>query len=252
MIKRIFCVWYRHYKVYTKNFFTNALPPFLEPMVFLLGIGFGLGRYLPQEFGAEFIQFLASGLLVTSAMFTSAYECTYGSYTRLEFDKIYDGMLSAPISVRDIVLGEVLWAGSKGLFFSLAALVIMSILNIFTFQTSILAPIAGFLTGLMFSTLSLSITSVVKSFNNFNFYFSGFISPMFFFSGVVFPLDRLPTFFQIFAEFLPLTHCARLARFLAGIMPINYLFFWDIFYIFAFIAVFLYIALIRFKKILID
>lgn len=209
---RLFSVWYRHMRVYTKNLIANGLPPFLEPLIFLVAIGLGLGRYITEMRGVPYLPFLATGILVTTAMFTASFECTYGTFIRLEFDKAYDGMISAPITVKDLFTGEVLWAGTKGLFFSLSVLSIVSAFGILSFKTCAAAPAVGFLTGAMFSALSLLVTSFVSDINQFNFYFTGFISPMFFFSGVVFSLDTLPKAMQWIAEVFPLTHSVRLVR----------------------------------------
>ena len=70
----------------------------------------------------------------------------------------------------------------------------------------------GFLTGAMFGALSLVVTAFVRNINHFNFYFTGFLSPMFFFSGTVFPLESLPRGLRPFAEIMPLTHSVRLTR----------------------------------------
>jgi len=213
LAQRLFSVWYRHVRVYTKNLISNGLPPFLEPLLFLMGVGLGLGKYITQSMdGLSYIDFLGTGLLVTAAMFTAAYECTFGTFIRLEFEKVYDGMLAAPITVNDLIIGEILWAGTKGLFFTFAVLCILTLFGITHLPEGLLAPLVGFLTGLMFGTLSLWVTSFVKTINHFNFYLTGIISPMFFFSGVVFPISNLPPSVRFIAEVVPLTHSVRLAR----------------------------------------
>jgi lipooligosaccharide transport system permease protein len=213
LTQRLFSVWYRHVRVYTQNLISNGLPPFLEPLLFLAGVGLGLGRYISQPMeGLPYLDFLGTGLLVTAAMFTSAFECSYGTFIRLEFEKVYDGMLAAPITVNDLLIGEILWAGTKGFFFSFAVLCVLTAFRIIHLPAGLLAPFVGFLTGLMFATLSLWITSFVKTINHFNFYMTGFISPMFFFSGVVFPVSNLPASIRFLAEIVPLTHAVRLVR----------------------------------------
>jgi lipooligosaccharide transport system permease protein len=208
LTRRLFSVWYRHTRVYTKNLISNGLPPFLEPLLFLLGVGLGLGKYITESMdGLSYIDFLGTGLLVTAA-----YECTFGTFIRLEFEKVYDGMLAAPITVNDLIIGEIIWAGTKGLFFTFAVLCILTIFRITHLPESLLAPLVGFLAGLMFATLSLWVTSFVKTINHFNFYLTGIISPMFFFSGVVFPISNLPPSVRFIAEIVPLTHAVRLAR----------------------------------------
>jgi lipooligosaccharide transport system permease protein len=211
--RRLFSVWYRHMRVYTRNLISNGLPPFLEPLLFLMGVGLGLGTYIKQQIeGLSYIEFLGTGLLVTASMFTSAFECTFGTFIRMEFEKTYDGMLAAPITVNDLIVGEIIWAGSKGLFFSFAVLCVLTAFRIIHLPYGLLAPLVGFLTGLMFGSLSLFVTSFVKTINHFNFYMTGFISPMFFFGGVVFPVSNLPRSVQFVAEIVPLTHVVRLAR----------------------------------------
>ena len=249
---RLYSVWFRHMRVYTQNLISNGFPPFLEPLIFLAGVGMGLGHYINGEMGGvSYIEYLGTGLLVTAAMFTSAFECSYGTFIRLEFDKVYDGMLAAPMTVNNLIVGEMLWAGTKGFFFTSAVLCILSIFHIVALPNALLAPFVGFFTGLMFASLSLFITSFVKSINHFNFYFTGFISPMFFFSGVVFPLENLPAKIRPVAELVPLTHSVRIVR---SICTNDYksILFFDMTYIVAFIVVFGYFAIKRLKKRLVN
>lgn len=238
-------------RVYTKNLIANGLPPFLEPLIFLSAIGLGLGKYINAMNGVPYISFLAAGLLVTTAMFTASFECSFGTYIRLEFDKAYDGMLSAPITVNDLLIGEILWAGTKGFFFSLSVLIIVSAFGVLPIESSIAAPFIGFLTAIMFASISLFITSFVKDINQFNFYFTGFISPMFFFSGVVFTLDHFPKVIQYISEILPLTHSVRLVRAACHLSSGKYIF-PDITYILLFSFFMSALAIKRLKKRLID
>ncbi|MFC1781276.1 ABC transporter permease [Planctomycetota bacterium] len=211
--RRLYSVWYRHMRVYTKNIISNGFPPFLEPLIFLAGIGLGLGKYITERMGGvTYIEYLGTGLLVTTAMYTAAFECSFGTFIRLEFDKVYDGMLAAPMTVNNLIVGEILWAGTKGFFFSFAVLCILTIFGIVSMPYVLLTPFIGFLTGVTFACLSLFVTSFVKTINHFNFYFTGLLSPMFFFSGVVFPVENLPPFLWPFSEIVPLTHSVRLAR----------------------------------------
>jgi len=250
-IKRVASVWYRHFRVYVRDFISNAMPPFVEPMIFLGGIGLGLGTYILDMNGQSYSQFLAKGLLVTSAMFTASFECTYGTYIRMEYDNIYDGMLAAPIRVFDLLFGEILWAGTKGMFFSTAVLSVFVSFGVISLESCLIAPIIGFFTGIMFSVLSLLFTSFVNNINYFNFYFTGIVSPMFFFSGIVFPTTNLPSFLQPIIEFLPLTHSIRLIRRVSS-GEINNLLLLDVLYILAFCIIVGYLAIKRLNKRLID
>jgi lipooligosaccharide transport system permease protein len=251
LARRIYSVWYRHYRVYTKSLVSNGLPPFLEPLIFLAGIGLGMGKYVASMAGMPYLVFLATGLPITSAMFTAAFECTFGTFIRLEFDKVYDGMLASPITANDLLIGEILWAGSKGIFFALAVVAVEALFGIVPMPASLLSGLVGFLTGVMFATISLLITSFVSNINQFNFYFTGFLSPMFFFSGVVFPIENLPAVLRPVAEIFPLTHSVRMAREL-GVGPVTVRSGVDLLVIIAFIAVSGFFALRRLRRKLIQ
>lgn len=212
LIKRVLSVWFRHYRVYVKNLISNGFPPFLEPLFFLTGVGLGLGQYVGLIEGTSYVMFLAAGIMAPPAMFTASFECTFGAHMRLEVDKVYDGMIASSITVRDLFVGEILFCGTKGLFFSSAVLLVVYPFGLIASPMGFLAPTGGFLTGLMFAALGLYVTSFVVSFHQFNFYFTGLITPMFFFSGVVFPLSSLPEYVQPVAELFPLTHSVRFIR----------------------------------------
>lgn len=244
---RLASVWYRHMLVYTRNLLSNGLPPFLEPLIFLAGVGLGLGKYITSMDGIPYLQYLASGLLVTSAMYTAAFECTYGTFIRLEYARAYDGMLSAPIRAEDLILGEILWAGTKGFFFSFAVLIIVTVFGVIQPGLSLLAPFVGFLTGILFAAISLWVTSFVKTINHFNFYMTGFLSPMFFFSGVVFPVSSLPKPLQPVAEILPLAHVVRLIRAFC-FSEFSVILWWDLVYVVVISIFFSYFSIRRLKK----
>ncbi len=245
--QRVFSVWYRHILVYVKNIFSNGIPPFLEPLLFLAGVGIGLGGFVGEINGIPYVTFLAAGIIAPPAMFTAAYECTFGTFIRLEFDKVYDGMIAASITVKDLFIGEILFCGTKGLFFSSAVLAVLSVFGLIGSFMAIFSIIVGFFTGMMFAALSLLVTSYVSNINHFNFYFTGFITPTFFLSGIVFPLNTLPKFVEIIAQIFPLVHSVNLMRafcfkkfelFLIG----------DVLYIIAFILVIGFIAIKRLEK----
>ncbi len=247
LVMRIYSVWYRHSRVYTKHLISNGFPPFIEPLFFLAGVGLGLGHYVGLIEGVSYVKFLAAGIIVPSAMFTAAFECTFGTFIRLEFDKVYDGMLSSSISVNDLLVGEMLFAGTKSFFFSGAVLFIVSVFGLIDTPLALLTPFAGFFTGLMFAAFSLYVTSYVSTINHFNFYFTGFLTPMFFFSGIVFPLKSLPPSLQVAAEFFPLTHSTNIIRALCFENFSSRLFL-DAAYIILFIAVFGFLSVRRLGK----
>jgi lipooligosaccharide transport system permease protein len=248
LVWRLYSVWYRHMRVYSKNLISNGFPTFLEPLLFLAGIGLGLGRYVTDSMeGLKYMEFLGTGLLVTASMYTAAFECTFGTFIRLEFEKVYDGMLAAPITASNLILGEVLWVGTKGLFFSFSVLCVLAAFGVVPFFHSLPVVLVGFATGVMFGVLALVVTSFVKTINHFNFFLTGVLSPMFFLCGVVFPINDLPKAIRPVAELMPLTHVVRWVRAIcashvrAGLA-------WDLLYIVVFTVVVGWFAVNRLRK----
>lgn len=247
LARRLYSVWFRHFRVYTKNLISNGLPPFFEPLFFLLGVGLGLGTYVGVINGVTYIQFLAAGVIVSPAMYTSAFECSFGTFIRLEFDKVYDGMLAAPMTVENLLVGEILFAGTKSVIFSASVLVVIALFGLVPSPMALLTPFVGGLTGLMFAALSLYVTSFVKNINHFNFYFTGLLTPLFFFSGIVFPLESLPRWLQLLALAFPLAHPTIIIRALCfndlrpGLL-------WNGLYILVFTLFFAFLSVRRLKK----
>jgi len=248
LFQRIFSVWSRHDRVYNSNFFSNAFPSFFEPVIFLIGIGIGLGKMIPKVGGVDYILFLATGLIVTSSMFSASYECTFGTFIRLEFDHVYDGMLGAPISTYNVIIGEIFFAGTKGVLFTFGVLAVTWISGIIRYPLSILSIAIGFISGIMFAAMAMYITSFVRSINHLNFYFTGLLSPMFFFSGIVFPIETLPKTLRYISEIIPLTHVVRLARAFCVPGLLNAWLILDFIYCIGFIALFGWLAVKRMKK----
>jgi lipooligosaccharide transport system permease protein len=168
IVKRLYSVWYRHYKVYTKNLLSNGFLPFIEPLVFLGGMGLGLGGYIANVDNTPYIKYLAMGLPLSSAMFTAAFECSYGTFYRMEYSKTYEGMLTGPLTVTDLFLGEIIWCGTKGAFYASAVISVFVACGTIPFTISlILIPFIGALVGLMFGGFSLVFVTFVKSMSCF-------------------------------------------------------------------------------------
>ena len=209
---RTAAVWYRDAKVWTKFYKASILGNLGEPLLYLLAMGWGLGRMVGNVDGIPYIQFLAPGLVCSTAMYAATFECTFGSFTRMTRQNTYDAILATPVSLEDIVAGEILWGASKGLLSGTAMLVVMSLFGLVTSFWSILALALVFLIGLLFASLSMIVTARAPSYDFFSYYFTLVIAPMFLFSGIFFPVSNLPVWAQTFAWFLPLTHGVSASR----------------------------------------
>jgi lipooligosaccharide transport system permease protein len=211
-MERIFAVWRRHQRVYFKFFLANVLPPFLEPLMVILALGVGLAAYMKLIQGVPYAEFLAPGMIAASPMWSASFETTYGTFIRMEYEKIYEAILASPVSFVEMVVGEVLWVASKCSMFSFGVLLVVVSFGLVGSWWALLVVPLGFLGGMVFALLGILVTSQVKEINNFNFYLTGVVTPMFFFSGAFFPLSELPRGLYDFALALPMTHLVALMR----------------------------------------
>ena len=212
-------VWRRNFeswKQFAPSFFVAQLG---EPIFYLLAIGYGVGRYVAEMGGLPYAVFLAPGIVATTAMNTASFESTFGAFTRMTQQNTYVAILATPCSVADIVAGDTLWAATKSLIGVCFVLAVIAAFGLFSSPWALALVPFGFLVGLLFASLGLVATSRAPSYDFFNYYFTLFISVMFLFSGVFFPLENLPPWAQTLAWFLPLTHAVQVARALAAGAP---------------------------------
>ncbi len=213
--RRAFKVWLRNRDTWLKFYRASLVGNLAEPVLFLLAFGLGLSRFISDINGIPYINYIAPGLMLAAAMNAATFECTFGAYTRMAAQKTYDAIIVTPVSIEEVAAGEILWGASKAF---LSATIILAVLIPWGLADSpwlVLAPVLFLLSGLMFASLALVVTAFAPSYDYFSYYFSLVVSPMFFFSGVFFPLDHLPPWVQTVSWFLPLTHAVNVSRGLA-------------------------------------
>ncbi len=209
-------VWLRNFTIYSKTYKTNLLPNFFEPLIYLLGMGIGLGAFVREIQGVPYLTYIAPGLMASSAMMGASFETTYNCFVKLHFGKIYDAMLVTPLNVEDIVLGEMMWATTRSLIYGLSFFVVISFMGIPTWSSPLaVIPIVA-LIGLLFAVFGLLFTSLIPIIDLYSYYYTLFMTPMFLFSGIFFPLDTLPEWVEKVAWYTPLYHAVNLAR--AGVL----------------------------------
>ena len=206
-------VWRRNASMYARTWKLNLLPNFFEPVFYLMSIGIGVGSYIQEMGGLSYAAFLAPGLVCVAAMNGASFEVTYNVFVRLEFDKAYDAMLTTPIQPADIFAGELLWAVTRSCLYGGIFFLVVALFGLAPMPYALLGLLAIPLTGLLFSAIGLAFTLRVPTIELFSFYFTLFLTPLFLFSDVFFPLDeRLSGNWLRLAEALPLLHPVRIAR----------------------------------------
>ena len=211
---RFLAVWLRNARVWRRFALPSLLGDFGEPFLYLLGLGYGLGRFIGDMADLPYLVYLASGVLCVTAMYAATFEGLYAAFTRLTRQDTYGAMLNTPLQVPDIVAGEVAWCATKSLIGGTALLVVAAILGAVPGGAGgILAALpVVFLTGLTFGALALLITSLAPTYDFFLYYFTMIITPMFLFSGVFYPVETLPDWLRPVVYGLPLTHAVDLVR----------------------------------------
>lgn len=199
--------------MYRRTWKLNILPNFFEPLLYLISIGIGVGAYIAEIGGTSYIAFLAPGLVCVAAMNGASFEVTYNIYVRLTFEKAYDAMLTTPVEPDDILAGEVLWAITRATIYGGCFYIVVAVVGLAPLPSSLLVLPLLPLSGLLFAAIGMAFTLQIRSIDLFSFYFTLFLTPLFLFSGVFFPLEeRLSGLWLWVAEILPLLHPVRLAR----------------------------------------
>ncbi|MGB8856889.1 MAG: ABC transporter permease [Burkholderiales bacterium] len=221
---RFWPVWRRNYMVWKKLAIPSVLGNLADPMIYMFGLGYGLGSLLPEINGMPYITFLAAGTICYSTMNSASFEALYSAFSRMHVQKSWEAIMNAPLMLDDVVLAEWIWAASKSVLSGTAILIVIWLLGLTHSPLTFWIPLLALLIGLCFAGLGLIMTAVSPSYDFFMFYFTLAITPMTLLCGVFFPVAQLPAGLQAVSAFLPLTHAIDLARPLViGQVPDNIL-----------------------------
>jgi len=209
-------VFRRHFLVWRKLAIPSLVGNIADPLIALVAFGYGMGALVGQvkmgDAVVPYILFLGGGYLCTSAMNAASFEALYSAFSRMHVQRTWDGIMNAPVRLDDVLFAEMLWAAFKSLFTSLVMLFVMLALGISTSPMLLLAlPLLG-LVGVTFSCIALIFNALAKGYDFFTYYFTLFLTPTMFLSGVFFPRDQLPGVLRVVSDGLPLTAAVELIR----------------------------------------
>ncbi|TNF57418.1 MAG: nodulation protein NodJ, partial [Burkholderiales bacterium] len=213
-------VFQRNLLVWKKLALPSLVGNIAEPLMWLIAFGYGMGALVGQvdmvtpqgTVAVPYILFLASGSICMSAMNAASFEALYSAFSRMHVQKTWDGILNAPVGLDDVVLAEMLWAAFKALFTVTAILGVMLALGISHSPKLVLAWPALLLAGITFSCIALVFNALARGYDFFTYYFTLFLTPMMFLSGVFFPREQLPQVVRMVSDWLPLTNAVELVR----------------------------------------
>jgi lipooligosaccharide transport system permease protein len=122
---RALAVWRRNFLVWKKLAIPSLLGNLADPMIYLFGLGYGLGGLLPQVGGVSYIAFLAAGTVCASTMNAASFEALYSAFSRMHVQRTWEAIMNAPVTLEDVMAGELLWAASKATLSGVAILVVI-------------------------------------------------------------------------------------------------------------------------------
>jgi lipooligosaccharide transport system permease protein len=217
----------RNLLVYRRTFMV-ILSGFFEPLFYLFSMGYGVGTLigsvqLDDGRSVPYAVFIAPALLASSAMNGAIYETSNNFFFKLKYAKLYDTIITTPMSLLDVAWGEVLWAMMRGGLYAMGFVVVIVLLGALG-QPLVLSPLAllGFPAALVvcyaFAGAGMAATTFVRKWRDFD-YLQLILMPMFLFSGTFYPIDSYPPLLQAFVQCTPLYRGVHLIRAFTTGMP---------------------------------
>nr|WP_244962816.1 ABC transporter permease [Cryobacterium roopkundense] len=189
---------------------------FFEPIFYLLSMGLGLGALIGTVTTAsgesvQYAAFIAPALLAVAAMNGAIYDSTWNVFFKMQFAKLYEGMLATSLGPLDVALGEISLALLRGALYGTGFLLVMQLLGLNLSWWALLALPAVLLIAFGFASVGMAITSYMKTFQQMD-WINFVLLPMFLFSATFYPLSVYPQGLQYVIMALPLWHGVELVR----------------------------------------
>jgi lipooligosaccharide transport system permease protein len=202
----------RNWVVYRKDFIANVSPTLSDPALVLMSLGAGLSPFIGRIEGLSYAQFLAPGMIASTALFTAFFECSYGFYVRMTYESVFKAMLTTPVGVLEVVIGEFLWLFIRAALMAGGVGVVVLAFGLVPNPLGlVLFPFIGGLLGVPCGGIGLLAACWVRNINQFQSVYSFLISPIYFLSGVFFPLSGY-RWLAFLVQLSPFYHGVRLLQ----------------------------------------
>ncbi|HEY7836143.1 MAG TPA: ABC transporter permease [Solirubrobacteraceae bacterium] len=202
----------RDISIFGRYWKATTFASIVQPTIYLLAFGLGIRTFIPQIAHESYVAYVATGVVATAILFSSAFPGMFNTFVRWQFQRTYDAMLAAPVDVEELITAEVLWVSIRAGVYGLAPLFVGFFFGLEPAWGMLLVPLIGFVTGFGFCSFGVAIAAVAKTIDNFNYVTSAVLTPMFLVAGTFFPIDRLPGGIRVIAYINPLYHCVQLVR----------------------------------------
>jgi len=195
----------------------------VQPTIYLLAFGLGFGSLVGHVGGLKYVQYVATGVVATAVLFSSAFPGMFNTFIRWQFQRTYDAILAAPVDVEELITAEILWISLRAGVYGSAPLLVGIAFGLQPNAGMLLVPFIAFVTGVGFAGFGVTVAAVAKTIDNFNYVTSAVLTPLFLVAGTFFPVSSLPPGVRTVAQINPLFHCVQLVRdaSLGGLGPVD-------------------------------
>jgi lipooligosaccharide transport system permease protein len=184
----------------------------VDPTIYLLAFGFGFGSLVTKVAGHNYIDFVGTGIVATTVLFSGAFTAMYSTFIKYQFQHTYDAILAAPVDTEELVTGEALWIGMRTGVYGCVPMLVAVAFGLNPSWGMFLVPGIAGLSGYGWASFGIFIAAKSKAIESFSYWQSGLLTPLFLVAGTFFPLSGLPEWAQIAGNFNPLFHCVELVR----------------------------------------
>jgi len=202
----------RDVSIFGRYWKATTFSSIVQPTIYLLAFGLGFGALVKNVDHVKYVQYVATGVVATAVLFSSAFPGMFNTFIRWQFQRTYDAMLAAPVDVEELTTAEILWISLRAGVYGLAPLLVGIAFGLQPEAGMLLVPLIGFVTGIGFAGFGVTVAAVAKTIDNFNYITSAVLTPMFLVAGTFFPISTFPTGLRVIAEINPLYHCVQLVR----------------------------------------
>jgi lipooligosaccharide transport system permease protein len=184
----------------------------VDPTIYLLAFGFGFGSLVSKVGGYDYVQFVGTGTVATAVLFSAAFPSIFGTFVKYKFQRTYDAILAAPVDTEELVTAEALWMATRAGVYGCVPMAVAIAFGLDPHWSMLVTPFIAFLAGYGWSCFGIAVAGFAKSIENFSYIVSAVLTPLFLVAGTFFPLDKLPKWARVLAEFNPLHHTVELVR----------------------------------------
>jgi lipooligosaccharide transport system permease protein len=218
---------------YSSFWRSSAFSSIMEPVIYLLAFGFGVGALVSQVGGHRYLFFVATGTVGMSVMYSGAFPAMFSTFVKYKFQRTYDAIIAAPVDCEELVTAESLWIGIRVGVYGCAPIFVALFFGLPPSWGMLLLPLVCFVSGIGWALFGISVAASLNSIDNFSYVITGFLTPMMLTAGTFFPITRLPHWARIVAEINPLYNSVELVRGAvfgwhgaADLWHVGYLLFW--------------------------